>query len=115
MYFDTATGDVYQKTADGWNLIANLEGPEGPQGPQGPAGSGGSGDGSGSGDGDRSGQKSGDGTKVTVKGDNDGKGTSSKGGKLPKTATSLPTLILVGSLLVAIGSVLFLRRRKAIE
>ena len=102
---------MYEKTADGWKKIANLQGPAGPQGPKGAAGSGG-----GSGDGDGTSKKSGTGkTKVTAKGDGDGKDTSAKGGKLPKTATSLPTLILVGSLLIAAGGILFLRRKKAME
>lgn len=109
LYFDTETGDVYEKTEDGWKKIANLQGPGGPQGPQGPAGKGGSGDGSRSGDG--SGKKSGDDSKVTMK-DGDTKAT---GGKLPKTATSLPTLILIGAFLATAGGVLVIRRRNAIK
>lgn len=111
LYLDTNTGDVYEKAADGWKKIANLQGPAGPQGPKGPKGSAGSGGGSGSG-GDGSGKGS---TKTSTSDDTDGKGKSAQGGKLPKTATSLPALILLGSLLATVGSVLFLRRRKAIE
>src|SRR5690606_11741010 len=80
MYFDTKTGDVYEKTADGWVKIANLQGPAGPQGPQGPKGS--DGTGGGSGDGDGKGTKG----SSTTKGDADRKASSAKGGKLPKTA-----------------------------
>src|SRR5690606_38552431 len=108
LYFDTKTGDVYEKTADGWTKIANLQGPAGPQGPKGADGAGGtSGDGTG---------KKGDGTsKVTAKSGGDDKGTDAKGGKLPKTATSLPTLILVGAMLVVAGTILFIRHRKVME
>ena len=111
LYFNTATGDVYEKTADGWSKIANLQGPAGPQGPKGADGTGGT-----SGDSSSKDKKSGAGkSKVTAKGDDDGKGTAAKGGKLPKTATSLPTLILIGALLTMAGGVLFFRRKKAIE
>lgn len=109
MYFDTKTGDVYEKTADGWVKIANLQGPAGPQGPQGPKGS--DGTGGGSGDGDGKGTKG----SSTTKGDADRKASSAKGGKLPKTATSLPTLILIGALLAVIGGALFIKHRQAIE
>ena len=112
LYFDTKSGDVYEKTAEGWGKIANLQGPEGPQGP---AGSSEPIDDSASKDVDGSGKKADDGTKATVKGDDDGKGSSTKGGKLPKTATSLPTLTIIGTLLATVGGLLFLRRRKAIE
>lgn len=111
LYLDTKTGDVYEKTADGWKKIANLQGPAGPQGPKGPKGDAGSVGSSGSGD-----DGGGKGTiKTSTGSDKDGKGKSAQGGKLPKTATSLPTLILIGSLLATAGGVLFLRRRKAIE
>ncbi|MFA8438056.1 DUF5011 domain-containing protein [Pueribacillus sp. YX66] len=111
LYLDTNTGNVYEKTANGWKKIANLQGPAGPQGQKGPKGSAGSGGGSGSGD-DGGGTGK---TKTSTSSDTDGKGKSSKGGKLPKTATSLPTLMLIGSFLVVIGSIVFVRRRKAIE
>ncbi|MFA8437560.1 immunoglobulin-like domain-containing protein [Pueribacillus sp. YX66] len=111
LYLDTNTGDLYEKTTDGWKKIANLQGPAGPQGPKGPKGSAGSGSGSGSGD-DGSGTGK---TKTSTSSDTGGKSKSSKGGKLPKTATSLPTLILIGTLLATTGGVLFLRRRKVME
>lgn len=107
LYLDTNTGDVYEKSADGWKKIANLQGPAGPQGPKGSDGLGG---GSGSGDDGGKGK-----SKTSTSSDKNGKGKSAQGGKLPKTATSLPTLILIGTLLVATGGVIFLRRRKAIE
>lgn len=107
LYLDTKSGDVFEKTADGWNQIANLEGPEGPQGPQGSTGSGG--DNGAGGDGDGKGNEK---SPSTDKNEN---GKSDQGGKLPKTATSLPTLMLIGILLITAGGVLFLRRRKAIE
>lgn len=111
LYLDTKSGDLYEKTADGWEKIANLQGPAGPPGPQGPKGAAGTSGGSGSGD-DGGGKGS---TKTSTSSDKDGKGKSAQGGKLPKTATSLPTLVLIGALLTAIGGVLFLRRRKAMK
>ena len=110
LYLDTNTGDVYEKTADGWVKIANLQGPAGPQGPQGPKGSDGT-----SGDNNVNGDSRGTKSSGTSTGDGDSKGSSAKGGKLPKTATSLPTLILVGAMLVITGGVLFLKRKKAFE
>ncbi|MFA8437897.1 hypothetical protein [Pueribacillus sp. YX66] len=74
---------VYVYISYGWKNIANLQDPAGPQGTNGSGGSGGS---SGSGS------------------DTDGKGKSAQGGKLPKTATSLPTLILIGALLASFSS-----------
>src|SRR5690606_2241154 len=72
LYLDTNTGDVYEKTADGWVKLANLKGPAGPQGPQGSKGADGSG--GSSGDGKGSGKKSGAGSsKVSAKDDNDKK------------------------------------------
>ncbi|MFA8439972.1 immunoglobulin-like domain-containing protein [Pueribacillus sp. YX66] len=111
LYLDTNTGDVYEKTADGWKKTANLQGPAGPQGPKGPKGAAGTSGGSGSGD-DGGGKST---TKTSTSSDKDGKGKSAQGGKLPKTATSLPALILIGSLLATAGGVLFLRRRKVME
>ncbi|MFA8439974.1 immunoglobulin-like domain-containing protein [Pueribacillus sp. YX66] len=111
LYLDTNTGDVYEKTADGWKKTANLQGPAGPQGPKGPKGAAGTSGGSGSGD-DGGGKST---TKTSTSSDKDGKGKSAQGGKLPKTATSLPTLVLIGALLTAIGGVLFLRRRKLVN
>ena len=112
LYLDTNTGDVYEKTADGWVKLANLKGPAGPQGPQGSKGADGSG--GSSGDGKGSGKKSGAGSSKSTGKDDGGKpGSQAKGGKLPKTATSVPTLILIGAFLAAIGSVLFFRRLKA--
>jgi len=109
LYVDTKTGDVYEKTADGWVKVANLQGPGGPSGPQGPKGT--DGTGGSSGDGTGTGKKG----SGTSKGDGEDKGTTAKGGKLPKTATSLPAFILVGTLLVIVGAVLFLRRQQAME
>lgn len=109
LYLDTKTGDVYEKTADGWVKVANLQGPGGPSGPQGPKGT--DGTGGSSGDGTGTGKKG----SGTSKGDGEDKGTTAKGGKLPKTATSLPAFILVGTLLVIVGAVLFLRRQQAME
>ena len=109
LYLDTKTGDVYEKTENGWVKVANLQGPAGPSGPKGPKGTDGTG-GSG-GDGTGTGKKG----SGTAKGDGDAKGTTAKGGKLPKTATSLPAFILVGILLVMVGAVLFLRRQQAME
>lgn len=107
LYLDTKTGDLYEKTSDGWVKVANLQGPSGPQGPKGDSGS--SGDSGPSGDDDGT-----SGTKPSTGSDKDGKG-SPKGGKLPKTATSLPMFILVGALLSLAGGVIFLRRQKALE
>ncbi|MFA8437662.1 immunoglobulin-like domain-containing protein [Pueribacillus sp. YX66] len=107
LYLDTNTGDVYEKTADGWKKIANLQGPAGPQGPKGPKDSDGSSGGSGSNNDGSEKSK----TKTSTGSDTDPKGKSAQGGKLPKTATSLPTLILIGALLAATGGVLFLKRR----
>lgn len=101
LYLNKENGDVYERTADGWISIANLEGPVGPPGPTG-NGSGGDTD------------KNTDDENVKKKGDGNEK-EKGEGGKLPKTATSLPTLILIGTLLITAGGVLFLRRRKAIE
>src|SRR5690606_25676637 len=109
-------GDVYEKTADGWKKIANLQGPSGPAGPKGPKGADGDGGTGGGGDSSDKDKQSKTGSlKVTSKGDGDKKGSAAKGGKLPKTATSLPTLILVGALLALAGGILFVRQRKAIE
>lgn len=113
LYVDTKTGDVYEKTADGWVKVANLQGPAGPEGPQGPKGADGTGAGK-KGDG----ASKDDGTSRSdgkQKSDGDGKGTAAKGGKLPKTATSLPAFILLGALLVVVGGVMFLRKRKALQ
>lgn len=107
LYLDTKTGDVYEKTENGWVKVANLQGPVGPSGPKGPKGTDGTG-GSG-GDGTGTGKKG----SGTAKDNGDAKGTTAKGGKLPKTATSLPAFILVGILLVMVG-VLFVKRRKEI-
>lgn len=109
LYLDTRTGDVYEKNADGWVKIANLQGPAGPAGPQGQKGS--DGTGGGSSDGDGKGTKG----SGTDKGDKDSKGASKQGGKLPKTATSLPTLILIGALIAIVGGVMVIRRRQAME
>ena len=116
LYLDTNTGDVYEKTADGWVKISNVKGPAGPSGPQGPKGTDGSGSGGSSGDGSGPGKKSGTGSsKSTGKDDGDKPSAKAKGGKLPKTATSVPMLILVGVLLVAVaGGMLLMKRNKAI-
>lgn len=37
-YLDTAAGDVYEKAAGAWSIIANITGPTGPQGDTGPQG-----------------------------------------------------------------------------
>lgn len=109
LYLDTKTGDVYEKTSEGWKKVANLQGPAGPQGPKGSKGAAGSG---GSGTGDSSGD--GKGSKQSPSGSGkDGK--SAQGGKLPKTATSVPSFILIGVLLAAMGSILFVKRKKAVE
>ncbi len=46
LYLDTDTCDIYQKTADGWQLIGNIKGEQGEQGPQGEQGAAASGCGS---------------------------------------------------------------------
>ncbi|MFA8438177.1 immunoglobulin-like domain-containing protein [Pueribacillus sp. YX66] len=104
LYLNNENGDVYEKTADGWKKIANLEGPTGPAGPPGDSGS--------KGDSNHN-QNNGD--SVNKKGDHNNNGKKGAGGKLPKTATHLPTLLLFGALLTTVGGILFLRRRKAIE
>src|SRR5699024_5763087 len=38
LYLDSDSGDVYIKSAEGWSIVANLQGPEGPAGPEGPKG-----------------------------------------------------------------------------
>lgn len=108
LYLNQENGDVFEKTAEGWQKIANLTGPQGPQGPPGTSG----GDKSADGGSGKTGT-SGDGSKS--KADMKGKGKSTVGGKLPKTATSLPALLIIGAVLLAAGGVFLLRRRKAIE
>ena len=116
LYFDTKTGDVYEKTADGWKKIANLQGPSGPAGSKGPKGADGTGGTSGSGDSSGKDKPSKTGSsKVASKDGGDKKGSKALGGKLPKTATSLPTLVLIGTLLFVAGSIMYFRHRKAIE
>lgn len=110
LYFNTETGDVYEKTANGWKKIMSLQGPRGPQGPKGEKGLSGS-----SGGGDASGDGGGKRSPKSLSGsiDSDSKGKTAQGGKLPKTATVLPTIFFIGTLLIAAGSILFLRRRQA--
>ena len=119
LYLDVDSGDVYLKSAEGWSIIANLQGPEGPQGSEGPKGEKGEPgkDCDCDNNGDHDGDNSQDGNKDNGSDDEDSaNGTDdadNNGGQLPKTATNIPLFMLIGSLLAIIGGALVFLRKKS--
>lgn len=104
LYLDTVSGDVYLYSveADGWEVVANLQGPPGEgveedvQEEEAENGNGAQED---------------NGTTDEDESEN-GTATSGSGGQLPDTATNNPLLMLIGSLLaVAGGAIAFVRKR----
>lgn len=121
LYLDTTTSDIYEKTSDGWQLVGNLKGEDGQDGEDGKDGEDGQ-DGKDGADGqdgkdgkDCDCDESSNGTNGNDsnkgKGGNDVK-SSGTGGQLPKTATTHPFLMMIGSLMaIAGGAVVYIRRR----
>jgi|SRR5690625_43877 len=109
-YLDTETGDVYVKGEEGWEHLLNLKGEDGKDGKDGEQGEDGKDcdceDDQSNGMNDSDDQQKKNGTKSS---DND------NGGKLPKTATNNPLIILIGSLLAIVGGALIFIRKKALN